>query len=69
VTGRGFAIAGPDRRFVWARAVIDQDRVIVSSPDVEQPVAVRYAWGDSPPEPNLCNRDGLPAAPFRTDDW
>ena len=65
---RGFAIAGADRKFYWASAVIDGDSVIVSSPQVSSPVAARYAWGDSP-ECNLFNRDGLPASPFRTDTW
>ena len=64
----GFAIAGADRRFVWADAVIDGDEVVVSSPTVPSPVAVRYAW-DINPECNLYNAAGLPAVPFRTDDW
>jgi sialate O-acetylesterase len=65
---RGFAIAGPDREFHWAKAAIDGDSVLVSSPDVTSPVAVRYAWADSP-ECNLFNAEGLPASPFRTDNW
>ena len=65
---KGFAIAGADRKFHWAEARIDGDTVVVSSRDVSQPVAVRYAWGDSP-LCNLFNKDGLPASPFRTDDW
>ena len=65
---RGFAIAGADRRFVWARAEVDGDTVIVSHPEVPQPVAVRYGWADNP-ECNLGNRDGFPASPFRTDAW
>ena len=65
---RGFAIAGADRKFHWADARIDGDAVIVSSRDVTDPVAVRYAWADSP-MCNLFNKDGLPASPFRTDDW
>jgi sialate O-acetylesterase len=64
----GFAIAGEDRRFVWAQAGIDGREVIVSSPQVARPVAVRYAWADNP-ECNLFNANGLPAVPFRTDDW
>jgi sialate O-acetylesterase len=66
---RGFAIAGADRRWVWADARIEGDRVIVSSTSVPQPVAVRYAWSNSPNAPGLYNGEGLPAAPFRTDDW
>jgi sialate O-acetylesterase len=65
---KGFAIAGEDRRFVWADARIDGDAVIVSSPTVSKPVAVRYAWADNPTV-NLYNAGGLPASPFRTDDW
>jgi sialate O-acetylesterase len=65
---RGFAVAGADRQFHWAKARIEGDGVVVSSPDVPAPVAVRYAWADSP-LCNLFNKDGLPASPFRTDDW
>ncbi len=65
---KGFAIAGEDRKFVWADAEIQGDHVIVSSPQVPKPVAVRYAWADNP-ECNLVNEAGLPASPFRTDDW
>ena len=78
-TGRGlmakggilkhFAIAGEDRQFVWADAVIRGNKVIVSSKDVKQPVAVRYAWSDNPEDANLCNKEGLLASPFRTDHW
>jgi sialate O-acetylesterase len=64
-----FAIAGQDHTFVWATAAIDGDTVLVSSPKVAQPVAVRYAWADNPDGCNLYNKDGLPASPFRTDDW
>jgi sialate O-acetylesterase len=64
-----FAIAGPDRKFVWARAAIDGDKVIVSSDRVPNPVAVRYAWADNPEGANFYNKEGLPASPFRTDDW
>jgi sialate O-acetylesterase len=65
---RGFAVAGADRKFHWAEARVDGDTVVVSRRDVPSPLAVRYAWGDSP-LCNLFNRDGLPASPFRTDDW
>lgn len=64
----GFAIAGADRKFVWADARIEGDTVVVSSDAVPEPVAVRYAWADNP-ECNLHNGIGLPASPFRTDDW
>jgi sialate O-acetylesterase len=64
-----FAIAGADKKFVWANAVIKGNQVIVSSPLVLKPLAVRYAWANSPVNANLYNRNGYPAAPFRTDDW
>lgn len=67
-TLKGFAIAGEDRKFVWADAVIDGSTVVVSSAQVSKPVAVRYAW-DANPVANLYNAAGLPAVPFRTDDW
>ena len=65
---KGFAIAGEDRRFVWADSRIDRDTVIVSSPAISKPLAVRYGWADNPIA-NLYNNAGLPASPFRTDDW
>jgi sialate O-acetylesterase len=65
---KGFAIAGSDRKFVWAEAEIQGEDVVVSSPEVAKPVAVRYAWDDDP-ECNLVNSAGLPASPFRTDQW
>jgi sialate O-acetylesterase len=65
---QGFAIAGPDRKFVWADAQIQGSTVVVSSPAVSNPVAVRYGWADYPVV-NLWNKDGLPASPFRTDDF
>jgi len=65
---QGFAIAGADHKFVWADAVIEGDTVVVSSAEVKQPAAVRYAWASNP-ACNLTNRAGLPASPFRTDDW
>ena len=64
-----FAIAGADKKWFWADAVIDGTRVTVSSPAVKQPVAVRYAYQKNPDGANLYNREGLPASPFRTDDW
>jgi sialate O-acetylesterase len=64
----GFAIAGEDKNFVWAKAVIDGNDVVVSSDAVAAPVAVRYGWASNPPC-DLYNKEGLPASPFRTDDW
>ena len=64
-----FAIAGDDKKWVWADAVIDGETVVASSPSVPQPVAVRYAFASNPDGCNLYNNDGLPASPFRTDEW
>jgi len=64
-----FAIAGADHKFVWGDAVIDGDTVVVSSPSIAAPVAVRYGWLDTPLDCHLDNKEGLPASPFRTDDW
>jgi sialate O-acetylesterase len=58
-----FAVAGEDGMFAWAGARIEGDRVVVSSPDVPSPTAVRYAWADNPTA-SLYNREGLPAEPF-----
>lgn len=65
---KGFAIAGPDKQFHWADAKIDGNSIIVSCKDVSCPLAVRYAWDDNP-DCNLVNASGLPASPFRTDEW
>jgi sialate O-acetylesterase len=65
----GFQIAGKNRAFHWADAVIDGDTVVVSSDQVAEPVAVRYAWAQRGPWANLFNKDGLPATTFRTDAW
>lgn len=66
---KGFAIAGEDRRFVWAEAeIVGKDQVKVWSDAVPNPVAVRYAWGVNP-VCNLYDRNGLPVTPFRTDEW
>jgi sialate O-acetylesterase len=67
---RGFAIAGEDKKFVWAKAEIRKEdgKVVVSHPDVPNPVAVRYAWADNP-VCNMFSSNGLPLTPFRTDDW
>jgi sialate O-acetylesterase len=65
---KGFSIAGEDRKFVWADAKVDGNKVVVHSSTVTRPVAVRYGWADFPVV-NLWNKDGLPAVPFRTDDF
>ncbi len=64
----GFAVAGMDRRFYWADATIEYDEVVLRSSAVAEPVAARYGWSDNP-EMSLYSRAGLPAFPFRTDDW
>jgi sialate O-acetylesterase len=64
----GFVISGADREFQNSEARIDGDTVVVSSGNVQIPVAVRYAW-DADPKASLFNRNDLPASPFRTDDW
>ncbi|MFH1024091.1 MAG: sialate O-acetylesterase [Planctomycetota bacterium] len=66
---RRFAIAGADKGWQWADAVIDGETVVVSSPKVKGPAAVRYAFSMNPDGANLYNREGLPASPFRTDNW
>lgn len=63
-----FAIAGADRKFVWAQAKIEGDKIIVWSPKIKMPVYVRYAWADNPSNPNLYNKEGLPTSPFSTAD-
>jgi sialate O-acetylesterase len=65
---RGFAICGTDQQWLWAQAEIEGDQVIVTHPLIREPVAVRYGWADYPIV-NLFNREGLPASPFRTDDF
>ncbi|NNM88488.1 MAG: sialate O-acetylesterase [Phycisphaerae bacterium] len=64
----GFAVAGRDKKFYWAKAKIDGPTVVVSSAKVPHPAAVRYAWGLNP-QNSLYNRAQLPMAPFRTDHW
>lgn len=64
-----FAIAGADKKFVTAEASVVGDVVTVHSPDIADPVSVRYAWANNPVGCNLFNKEGFPASPFRTDDW
>lgn len=64
-----FSIAGTDKQFVWANAKIENGKVVVWSDQVSNPVAVRYAWADDPEGANLYNKEGLPASPFRTDNF
>lgn len=65
----GFEIAGADKKFYWAQAFIKNNSIVVYSNDVKKPLAVRYAWSDNPGQVDLYNSNGLPAIPFRTDDW
>jgi sialate O-acetylesterase len=65
-----FAIAGKDKKFVWADAEIEGNTIVVSANTISSPVAVRYAWANNPSRRNLLyNKEGIPASPFRTDDW
>ena len=61
---RQFAVAGADKHYVWAKARIEGNKVIISNPDVAQPLYIRYAWADNPEVANLYNAEGLPASPF-----
>lgn len=60
-----FAVAGEDKKFVWAKAKIEGDQVVVWSDEISNPKYLRYAWADNPDNPNLYNKEGLPASPFR----
>ncbi|MEZ4888282.1 MAG: sialate O-acetylesterase [Chitinophagales bacterium] len=66
---KGFTIAAKDKAFVWAKARIEGNEIVVWSDSIEAPVSVRYAWADNPDDANLYNQEDLPACPFRTDDW
>ncbi len=66
---KNFAVAGIDQKFYWAKAWIENGKVVVFSEQVPVPVAVRYAWDNCPAEANLYNHEGFPACPFRTDTW
>ena len=66
----GFAVAGADKIFYWAKACIkDEKTVVITCDKVSKPVAVRYNWSNNPGDTNLYNKEGLPASPFRTDNW
>ena len=65
----GFSIAGEDQKFVWAKAYIEGDTVVVYHDEIDHPVAVRYGWTNNPDDANLYNSEGLPASTFRTDNW
>ncbi len=62
-----FAIAGADKKFIWAKAKIEGNKVVIWHESISSPVYVRYGWADNPVNPNLYNKEGLPASPFRTD--
>jgi sialate O-acetylesterase len=61
-----FAIAGADKKFVWAKAKVEYNNIVVWNDQLANPVAVRYAWADNPEGANLYNKEGLPASPFET---
>lgn len=64
-----FSIAGEDQKFVWAKAVINGNEIIVFSESIKNPLAVRYAWANNPTKANLVSNEKLPISPFRTDNW
>lgn len=66
---KGFEVAGEDKKFVYAKAEIKGDKVILYVPSGMKPVAVRYAWSDSPDDANVFNKEGFPLSSFRTDTW
>ena len=66
---KGFEIAGSDQKFTYAKAWIEGNSIVVSSDQISNPAAVRFAWADNPEDANLFNKDGFPAVPFRTDTW
>ncbi|MES2387592.1 MAG: sialate O-acetylesterase [Bacteroidota bacterium] len=66
---KAFSIAGPDRKWYWAQGYLENNTVILYSDKVPSPAAVRFAWADNPDDINLFNEQGMPAEPFRTDDW
>jgi len=68
-TLKWFTVASQDQKFFWADAIIDGETVVVSSASILEPVAVRYAWDIDPTGCNLYGKNGLPASPFRTDQW
>ncbi len=63
-----FAVAGADKKFVWAKAKIEGNKIVVWNDQLANPVAVRYAWADNPEGANLYNKEGLPASSFGTDE-
>jgi sialate O-acetylesterase len=65
---RGFSIAGEDKKYYWATGKLVNNEIIIQSEKVKNPISVRYNWGNSP-DGNIFNKNGLPAPPFRTDDW
>ena len=64
-----FAIAGANKKFAWAKAVIKDRKIVVWSSEISNPVAVRYAWGNNPKGVNLYSKNHIPISPFRTDNW
>jgi len=62
-----FSVAGADKKFVWAKAKIENNKIVVWSDEVANPTIIRYAWADNPEGANLYNKEGLPASPFSTE--
>jgi sialate O-acetylesterase len=67
-TAKVFSIAGSDKKFYWTNAIVRNNKLLVFNTKVKNPQAVRYAWGENP-SVTLFNKEGFPAAPFRTDTW
>ncbi len=66
---KGFEIAGPDHKFHYAKAIVQNNKVLVYADEVSEPESVHYAWADDAGDANLYNIEGFPAVPFRTDQW
>lgn len=66
---KGFAVAGADKKFYWAKGYQEGNKIYLTSDHVKTPVAVRYAWANNPDDANIYNAAGLPVGPFRTDSW
>ena len=66
---KGFAVAGEDQKFHWVTGKQDGNQIVLETEGIKNPVAVRYGWADNPDDVNVYNKEGLPANPFRTDDW
>ena len=62
---KGFALSGPDGKYRWAQAIVHNNKIQVWHPEIDNPIGLRYGWGNNPHDVNLYNQEGLPASPFR----